>query len=72
MGEAMRGCLSLTSSGFAFASHDIGGFEVGGSRKQWQNADALSQGSPPAGDISKMGSLRNLLFAFKTPWKFVL
>lgn len=27
MGEAMRGALSLTTSGFAFASHDIGGFE---------------------------------------------
>ncbi|KAJ3788593.1 alpha-glucosidase [Lentinula aff. detonsa] len=27
MAEAMRGCLSLTLSGFAFASHDIGGFE---------------------------------------------
>ncbi|KAJ7581120.1 alpha-glucosidase [Mycena floridula] len=27
MAEAMRGCLSLTTSGFAFASHDIGGFE---------------------------------------------
>jgi alpha-glucosidase (family GH31 glycosyl hydrolase) len=28
MAEALRGCLSLTASGFAFASHDIGGFEV--------------------------------------------
>ncbi|KAJ4501622.1 alpha-glucosidase [Lentinula lateritia] len=28
MAEAMRGCLSLTLSGFAFASHDIGGFEA--------------------------------------------
>ncbi|KAF8061482.1 glycoside hydrolase family 31 protein [Lyophyllum atratum] len=27
MAEALRGCLSLTLSGFAFASHDIGGFE---------------------------------------------
>jgi len=27
MGEALRGCLSLTLSGFGFASHDIGGFE---------------------------------------------
>ncbi|CAK5279557.1 unnamed protein product [Mycena citricolor] len=27
MAEAMRGALSLTSSGFAYASHDIGGFE---------------------------------------------
>ncbi|KAL0947165.1 hypothetical protein HGRIS_013292 [Hohenbuehelia grisea] len=27
MAEAMRGALSLTTSGFAFASHDIGGFE---------------------------------------------
>ncbi|KAF9050746.1 hypothetical protein BDZ89DRAFT_1154224 [Hymenopellis radicata] len=27
MAETIRGCLSLTSSGFAFASHDIGGFE---------------------------------------------
>ncbi len=27
-GEALRGCLSLTLSGFGFASHDIGGFEV--------------------------------------------
>lgn len=29
MAEAMRGALSLTVSGFGFASHDIGGFEVG-------------------------------------------
>lgn len=28
MAEAMRGALSLTVSGFGFASHDIGGFEV--------------------------------------------
>jgi len=28
MAEAMRGALSLTISGFAYASHDIGGFEV--------------------------------------------
>ncbi|KAH7915998.1 glycoside hydrolase family 31 protein [Hygrophoropsis aurantiaca] len=27
MAEALRGALSLTVSGFAFASHDIGGFE---------------------------------------------
>ncbi|KAF8232393.1 alpha-glucosidase [Tricholoma matsutake] len=27
MAEALRGCLSLTLSGFAYASHDIGGFE---------------------------------------------
>ncbi|KAK0459506.1 alpha-glucosidase [Desarmillaria tabescens] len=27
MAETIRGCLSLTLSGFAFASHDIGGFE---------------------------------------------
>ncbi|KIY69580.1 glycoside hydrolase family 31 protein [Cylindrobasidium torrendii FP15055 ss-10] len=27
MAEATRGCLSLTASGFGFASHDIGGFE---------------------------------------------
>ncbi|EKM55719.1 glycoside hydrolase family 31 protein [Phanerochaete carnosa HHB-10118-sp] len=27
MAEALRGALSLTLSGFAFASHDIGGFE---------------------------------------------
>lgn len=28
MVEAMRGLLSLTASGFGYASHDIGGFEV--------------------------------------------
>ena len=28
MAESLRGGLSLTSSGFAFWSHDIGGFEV--------------------------------------------
>jgi hypothetical protein len=28
MSEAIRGALSLKTSGFAFASHDIGGFEV--------------------------------------------
>lgn len=28
MAEAMRGALSLTVSGFGYASHDIGGFEV--------------------------------------------
>lgn len=28
MAEALRGALSLTLSGFGFASHDIGGFEV--------------------------------------------
>jgi hypothetical protein len=27
MAEALRGAISLTTSGFAFASHDIGGFE---------------------------------------------
>ncbi|KAI0933893.1 hypothetical protein AcW1_005587 [Taiwanofungus camphoratus] len=27
MAESLRGALSLTSSGFSFASHDIGGFE---------------------------------------------
>ncbi|KAI0029644.1 glycosyl hydrolases family 31-domain-containing protein [Vararia minispora EC-137] len=27
MAETLRGCLSITLSGFAFASHDIGGFE---------------------------------------------
>ncbi|KZT65459.1 glycoside hydrolase family 31 protein [Daedalea quercina L-15889] len=27
MAESLRGALSLTASGFAFASHDIGGFE---------------------------------------------
>ncbi|KAJ8515514.1 hypothetical protein ONZ45_g7061 [Pleurotus djamor] len=27
MAETIRGCLSLTVSGFAFSSHDIGGFE---------------------------------------------
>lgn len=48
MAEAMRGCLSLTLSGFAFASHDIGGFEVSSI-----NATPLSfrpiilQGHPP-------------------------
>jgi alpha-glucosidase (family GH31 glycosyl hydrolase) len=29
MAETLRGGLSLTLSGFAFSSHDIGGFEVG-------------------------------------------
>lgn len=28
MAESLRGALSLTASGFGFASHDIGGFEV--------------------------------------------
>lgn len=28
MGETLRAGLSLTLSGFAFSSHDIGGFEV--------------------------------------------
>jgi alpha-glucosidase (family GH31 glycosyl hydrolase) len=28
MAEALRGLLSLTASGFGYASHDIGGFEV--------------------------------------------
>ncbi len=28
MAETLRGGLSLTSSGFAFFSHDISGFEV--------------------------------------------
>lgn len=28
MAEALRGALSLTVSGFGYASHDIGGFEV--------------------------------------------
>ena len=28
MAETLRGGLSLTLSGFAFTSHDIGGFEV--------------------------------------------
>jgi hypothetical protein len=28
MFEALRGALSLTVSGFGYASHDIGGFEV--------------------------------------------
>lgn len=28
MAETLRGGLSLTMSGFAFTSHDIGGFEV--------------------------------------------
>lgn len=28
MAETIRGGLSLTTSGFAFSSHDIGGFEV--------------------------------------------
>ena len=28
MAEALRGALGLTSSGFAYASHDIGGFEA--------------------------------------------
>lgn len=28
MAEALRGALSLTTSGFGYASHDIGGFEV--------------------------------------------
>ncbi|KAF7440832.1 hypothetical protein PC9H_001180 [Pleurotus ostreatus] len=27
MAETIRGCLSITASGFAFSSHDIGGFE---------------------------------------------
>ena len=31
MAETLRGGLSLTTSGFAFTSHDIGGFEVSGS-----------------------------------------
>lgn len=29
MAETLRGGLSLTLSGFAFTTHDIGGFEVG-------------------------------------------
>lgn len=28
MAETLRGGLSLTASGYAFTSHDIGGFEV--------------------------------------------
>ena len=28
MAETLRGALSLTVSGFAYASHDIGGFEA--------------------------------------------
>ncbi|KAF7789567.1 hypothetical protein EIP86_000513 [Pleurotus ostreatoroseus] len=30
MAEALRGALGLTTSGFAYASHDIGGFEASG------------------------------------------
>lgn len=49
MAESLRGALSLTSSGFSFASHDIGGFEVG--RRFWSACIVFKsfalQGHPP-------------------------
>lgn len=49
MAEALRGCLSLTLSGFAYASHDIGGFEVRFSRVTFSliSTEIYPQGHPP-------------------------
>jgi alpha-D-xyloside xylohydrolase len=54
MAESLRGGLSLTSSGFAFWSHDIGGFEVRVVASQCEigapmlNHPFVLQGLPPA------------------------
>jgi hypothetical protein len=64
MAEALRGCLSLTLSGFAYASHDIGGFEVSVFSEQNSLSKILakihgifSTGTPSAGDLSTMGGV---------------
>lgn len=46
MAEALRGALSLTVSGFGFASHDIGGFEVRDSMQSKYDAPSLLLGTP--------------------------
>lgn len=68
MAEAMRGALSLTLSGFAYASHDIGGFEV------CENSVACNQrdliflggriGQSVTRNISTMGCIWPFLFSF--------
>ncbi|KAL0572633.1 hypothetical protein V5O48_009336 [Marasmius crinis-equi] len=48
MTEAIHGCLSLTTSGFAFASHDIGGFEVRSfTASATARTDPNTKGHPP-------------------------
>lgn len=70
MSEAMRGCLSLTSSGFAFSSHDIGGFEV----NQHQPSAtllfsySLTQGTPPSGCVPSVGCFWTFLDTFTFAW----
>jgi len=73
MAEAMRGALSLTVSGFGYASHDIGGFEV------CENCSVRNQrkiigeiGSPIIRDISTMGRIWSFLISFKVAWILVV
>lgn len=62
MGESLRGGLSLTSSGFGFWSHDIGGFEDTSTPdvyKRWAAFGLLSTHSRLHGSIS-----------YRVPWNY--
>ena len=73
MAEALRGCLSLTLSGFAYASHDIGGFEVTylSTYDFPQDTDIIS-GVSPTRDLSTMGSVRTFFVSLTAPWLLIV
>lgn len=69
MAETIRGCLSLTMSGFAFASHDIGGFEVCSDQHvDERGSDAGSEGLASCRSVHEMAWLRTVFVAFQTSW----
>jgi len=74
MAEAMRGALSLTTSGFAYASHDIGGFEVRGydSMQEIRPLTYCWAGPPTSRDLPTMGCVWTVLYAQSTTRLIVL
>lgn len=51
MVTALRACLSLSLSGFAFVSHDVGGFWTGGSQSWVQEAFRVMDNSDVPADV---------------------
>lgn len=71
MAETLRGGLSLTLSGFAFTTHDIGGFEVGNViifECMSQDLSYLRTGNTAASHIHEVASVRPLLVALTVTW----
>jgi hypothetical protein len=78
MAESLRGGLSLTSSGFAFWSHDIGGFEVRAldfaARKRGDDVKPSFRFTGPSSRcrVQAMGSIRFVLVARESgPFKSI-